>query len=109
MLSHSHPPQLLDSVPMLHYPYRHGVGGQRCFYYLPKGGQKEMCCKFMLSLSSFFNSAFIPGGECQEENKEEEIHQLWDGETQFSDKRKPPGALAPPALLLLLYSSGTFL
>lgn len=34
-------------------------------------------------ITILFYSAFIPGGECQEENKEKEIHQLWDGEAEF--------------------------
>lgn len=34
-------------------------------------------------ITVLFYSAFIPGGECQEENKEKEIHQLWDGEAEF--------------------------
>lgn len=33
-----------------------------------------------------FYPASTPGGECQEENKEKEIHQLRNGESKFSDK-----------------------
>lgn len=66
----------------------------------PRMDKKEMCCKSTLScfvLFSFFLSADIPGGECEEENKEKEIHQLRDGESEYWDKRKPPGE--PPPLL----------
>lgn len=53
MLSLSHPLNLLDWAHMLHYPYRHGVGGQRWFYYPPKGGYKNSAvfCIILTSLS----------------------------------------------------------
>lgn len=45
-----------------------------------QGWIKTIVLQVYIIIVPLFNSAFIPGGECQEENKEKEIHQLWDGE-----------------------------
>lgn len=98
MLSLSHPLNLLDWAHMLHYPYRHGVGGQRWFYYPPKGGYKNSAvfCIILtsLSLSHYLSILCLPpGDEPQEENKEEEIYQLWNGEDCLEEC---PSPITPP-------------
>lgn len=50
------------------------------FLLLAQGWIKRIVLQVYIIIILRSHSAFIPGGECQEENKEEEIHQLWDGE-----------------------------
>lgn len=67
------------------------------FITCPRVDKKKNCASSLryCIIILLFYSTFTPGGERQEENKEKEIHPLWDGEAQFWDKRKPPGALTP--------------
>lgn len=53
----------------------------KMFLLLAQGWIKRIVLQVYIIIILLFYSAFIPGGECQEENKEKEIHQLWDGET----------------------------
>ena len=56
----------------------------KMFLLLAQGWIKRIVLQVYIPLNLlllFFHSSFTPGDECQEENKEKEIHQLWDGET----------------------------
>lgn len=53
------------------------------FLLLAQGWIKRIVLQVYIIIILRSHSAFIPGGECQEENKEEEIHQLWDGESEI--------------------------
>lgn len=53
------------------------------FLLLAHGWIRRIVLHVYIIITLLFSSASIPGGECQEENKEKEIHQLWDGEADF--------------------------
>lgn len=53
------------------------------FLLLTQGWMRRTVLKVYIIIILGFYSASIPGGECQEENKEKEIHQLWDGESEM--------------------------
>lgn len=48
---------------------------------LAQGWIKRIVPQVYIIITLLSYSAVIPGGECQEENKEKEIHQLRDGES----------------------------
>lgn len=52
------------------------------FLLLAQGWIKRIVLQVYIIIILLFYSAFLPGGECQEENKEKEIHPLWDGESK---------------------------
>lgn len=53
------------------------------FLLLAQGWIKRIVLQVYIIIILLSHSTFIPGGERQEENKEEEIHQLWDGESEI--------------------------
>lgn len=53
------------------------------FLLLAQGWMKRIALQVYIIIILLLYSAVIPGGECQEENKEKEIHQLRDGESEF--------------------------
>lgn len=53
------------------------------FLLLAQGWIKRIVLQVYIIIILRSYSAFTPGGECQEENKEKEIHQLWDGESEL--------------------------
>lgn len=66
---------------------------------LAQGRIKRIMLQVNMILIPRFSAAVTPGGERQEENKEEEIHQLWDGESEFWDKERTSRCAHTPSLL----------
>lgn len=76
------------------------------FLLLAQGWIKRIVLQVYIIIILLFYAAFIPGGERQEENKEKEIHQLWDGESEI---RANLPVHSHPCSPLLWYSAGSFL
>lgn len=89
------PTAVIGFSPYAPLPLRTWSRRTKMFLLLAQGFIERIVLQVYIIILLLFYSTFIPGGECQEENKEKEIHQLWDGESEFWDKSNPPDAFTP--------------